>query len=48
MPNKKNDSIYTSKSQAGKGDQPRSIGKKYWDNFEQINWNKKSKNKKLK
>jgi hypothetical protein len=46
MPNKKNDSIFTYKSQAGKGDQPRSVGKKYWDNFDQIKW-KSKKNKKV-
>jgi len=46
MPNKKTDSIYTNKSQAGKGDQPRSVGKKYWDNFQKIDW-KKKKNKKV-
>lgn len=46
---KKNDSIFSSKSQAGKGDKPRSIGKKYWDNFDQINWkDKKDKQKNTK
>jgi hypothetical protein len=50
MPSKNNDSIYTNKSSAGKGDKPRSIGKKYWDNFDQINWKtrKKSNRKNLK
>ena len=49
MSNKNTDSIYTSKSQAGKGDKPRSIGKKYWDNFDQINWrDKKDEEKKAK
>ena len=48
MKNKKNDSIYTTKSEAGKGDQPRNIGKKYWDNFDKIDWGKKLKNKKIK
>ena len=46
MSNKKNDSIYTSKSQAGKGDQPRSVGKKYWNNFDEIDWKDKKKKKK--
>jgi hypothetical protein len=41
MSSKNNDSIYTNKSPAGKGDKPRSISKKYWDNFDQINWGDK-------
>jgi len=36
------------KGGAGKGDKPRSIGKKYWDNFDQINWGKKDEQKKPK
>lgn len=46
---KKDGSMFSSKSQAGKGDRPRSVGKKYWDNFDQIQWNNKKnriKNKK--
>jgi hypothetical protein len=35
------DSIFKSKSDAGKGDKPRNISKKYYDNYDQINWNKK-------
>ena len=42
----KKDSIFTSKSDAGKGDKPRSISKKYWDNYDEIDW-KKKKNDKL-
>lgn len=34
------DSIFKSKSEAGKGDKPRNIGKKYFENYEQINWSK--------
>ena len=26
---------------AGKGDKPRPITSKYWDNYDQINWKKK-------
>ena len=39
----KKDSIFTSKSDAGKGDKPRNISKKYWDNYDQIDWKKKKK-----
>jgi hypothetical protein len=35
------DSIFKSKSDAGKGDKPRSISKKYYDNYDQINWHKR-------
>lgn len=35
------DSIFKSKSDAGKGDKPRNISKKYYDNYDQINWSKK-------
>jgi hypothetical protein len=38
----KKDSIFKSKSEAGKGDKPRSTGKKYWDNYEEIDWKKKN------
>jgi hypothetical protein len=37
----RNDSIFKQKSDAGKGDKPRNISKKYYDNYDQINWNKK-------
>jgi len=40
MSNKK-DSIFKSKSDAGKGDKPRNISKKYYDNYDQINWDKR-------
>jgi len=40
----KKDSIFKSKSDAGKGDKPRNISSKYFENFDQIAW--KSKNKK--
>lgn len=40
----KKDSIFKSKSDAGKGDKPRNISIKYFENFDQIAW--KSKNKK--
>ena len=42
------DSIFKSKSDAGKGDKPRNISKKYYDNYEQINWNKKKNDDKTK
>lgn len=45
---KNKNSIYTEKSQAGKGDRPRSISKKYWENFDIINWKEAKKNKKEK
>jgi hypothetical protein len=35
------DSIFKSKSDAGKGDKPRNISKKYYDNYDQINWDKR-------
>lgn len=47
MPDKK-DSIFTSKSEAGKGDKPRNISQKYWDNYDQIDWSKKANGKKTK
>ena len=40
----KKDSIFKPKSDAGKGDKPRNISSKYFENFDQITW--KSKNKK--
>ena len=30
-------------SGAGKGDRPRPVTKKYWDNYDQIDWSKKTK-----
>jgi hypothetical protein len=36
------DSIFKPKSDAGKGDKPRSTGKKYWDNYDEIDWKKKT------
>ena len=44
----KRSSLFSSKSDAGKGDKPRSIGKKYWDNFDQIDWGRKKEQKKTK
>lgn len=32
--------------QNGKGDSPRNISKKYFENFDKINWGKKKKDKK--
>jgi hypothetical protein len=43
----KKDSIFKSKSEAGKGDKPRSMGKKYWDNYDEIDWKKKRNVKSL-
>ena len=37
----KKESIFKSRSDAGKGDKPRNISKKYYDNYDQINWSKK-------
>jgi hypothetical protein len=37
----KKDSIFTSKSDAGKGDKPRNISKKFWENYGDIEWNSK-------
>jgi hypothetical protein len=37
---KTKDSIFKSKSEAGKGDKPRNTGKKYFENYDNINWNK--------
>ena len=42
------DSIFKSKSDAGKGDKPRNISKKYYDNYDQIDWNKKKNDDKTK
>lgn len=42
---KSNNSIFSKKSDAGKGDFPRNISKKYWENWELIKGFKKSKYK---
>jgi hypothetical protein len=42
------DSIFKSKSDAGKGDKPRNISKKYYDNYDQINWDKRKNDNKTK
>ena len=47
MSNKK-DSIFKSKSDAGKGDKPRNISKKYYDNYDQIDWSKKKNESEVK
>jgi len=44
----KRTSLFSSKSDAGKGDKPRNIGKKYWNNFDQIDWGRKKEHKKTK
>jgi hypothetical protein len=31
-------SNFTNKSEAGKGDRPRNISKKFWDNYDEIDW----------
>jgi hypothetical protein len=42
------DSIFKSKSDAGKGDKPRNISKKYYDNYDQIKWKSKKDESKTK
>ena len=44
----KKESIFKSKSDAGKGDKPRNISKKYYDNYDEINWSKKDNEQKIK
>jgi hypothetical protein len=44
----KKESIFKSKSDAGKGDKPRNISKKYYDNYDQINWDKRKNDNKAK
>lgn len=44
----KKESIFKSKSDAGKGDKPRNISKKYYDNYDQINWSKKKNESEVK
>jgi len=39
----KKDSIFKPKSDAGKGDKPRNISSKYFENFDQIIWKNKEK-----
>lgn len=39
----KKDSIFKSKSDAGKGDKPRNISSKYFENFDKIAWKNKTK-----
>jgi len=34
-------SVKTKTQGAGKGDKPRPVTKKYWDNYDQIDWKKK-------
>lgn len=41
----KEKSFYTKKSEAGKGDFPRNVSKKYWDNFDKIDWGHCRRNK---
>jgi len=43
----KSKSIFSDKSPAGKGDKPRNISKKYWDNYDEIKWNSKKKDSDL-
>ena len=31
---------FTRKSDAGKGDVPRNISRKFWDNYDEIDWKK--------
>ncbi len=38
MDKKQNDSIFTNKSSAGKGDKPRNISKSYYENYSEIDW----------
>ena len=40
---KNKDSIFKSKSDAGKGDKPRNTSKKFYENYDQINWKSKQK-----
>jgi hypothetical protein len=34
-------SVKSQSTGAGKGDKPRPVTSKYWDNYDQINWKKK-------
>jgi hypothetical protein len=45
MSEKNNDSPFTSKSEAGKGDRPRNVGSSFRENYDLINWKSKNKNK---
>jgi hypothetical protein len=40
------DSIFKSKSDAGKGDKPRNTSKKFYENFDEIKWKSKQNNEK--
>jgi hypothetical protein len=42
-PNNNDKSLFTKKSDAGKGDYPRNISRNYWNNWELIKGFKKSK-----
>jgi hypothetical protein len=42
MSENNSDSPFTSKSDAGKGDRPRNISKRFVENYEQINWKSKT------
>jgi hypothetical protein len=44
----KNDSIFKQKSDAGKGDKPRNISNKFYENFDQIKWKSKKDGPKTK
>jgi hypothetical protein len=41
-------SLFKNKSAAGKGDSPRNISKKFWDNWDEIEWDSGSSNNKKK
>lgn len=43
---KSKDSIFKSKSDAGKGDKPRNTSKKFYENYDQIKWKSKENEKK--
>ncbi len=36
-------SVFNKKSDAGKGDSPRNISKKFFENFDKIKWDSKKK-----
>ena len=38
----KKDSIFKSRSDAGKGDKPRNVSNKFYENYDQIDWSKKT------
>jgi hypothetical protein len=41
----KDKSSFTRKSSAGKGDSPRNISRQFWNNWEEIDWGHKKKEK---